>query len=102
VVLDDALSAVDSETESRILHELRSALVGKTVIVVSHRAAAVREADEIIVLDAGRIVERGSYASLLGAGGRFAELVRHQLLEAELEIMVSGKGETGAGPEGRV
>ena len=85
VVLDDALSAVDSETESRILSQLRGALVEKTSIVVSHRAAAVRLADEIIVLDGGAIVERGSYDELVGMGGRFAALVRTQLLEAELE-----------------
>ncbi len=85
VVLDDALSAVDGETEARILQHLRGALVGKTSIVVSHRAAAVRQADQIIVLGDGRIVERGRYEDLLGRGGRFADLVRTQLLEAELE-----------------
>ncbi|MFN0180664.1 MAG: ABC transporter ATP-binding protein [Gemmatimonadales bacterium] len=87
IVLDDALSAVDSETEARILDALRGALVGKTSIVISHRAAAVRTADEIVVLDRGRVVERGRYEELLGRGGRFADLVRTQLLEAELERM---------------
>lgn len=85
VVLDDALSAVDAQTEFRILEQLRDELVGKTSIVVSHRAAAVRQSDRIIVLDGGRIVERGSYDELLSRGGRFADLVRTQLLEAELE-----------------
>lgn len=85
VVLDDALSAVDSETEARILHELRGALLGKTVVVVSHRAAAVREAREILVLDRGAIVERGGYPALLRRQGRFADLVRRQLIEDELE-----------------
>lgn len=85
VVLDDALSAVDGETEARILDQLRGELVGKTSIVVSHRAAAVRRSDEIVVLDHGTIVERGSYDELLARGGRFSALVATQLLEAELE-----------------
>jgi ATP-binding cassette subfamily B protein len=85
VVLDDALASVDAQTESRVLEQLRGALVGKTSIVVSHRAAAVRHADQIIVLDRGRIVERGRYDELLSRGGRFAELVRTQLVEKELE-----------------
>ena len=87
VVLDDALSAVDGETEAGILEQLRGELVGKTSIVISHRAAAVRRADAIIVLDQGRIVERGRYHDLLATGGRFADLVRTQVLEAELERM---------------
>jgi ATP-binding cassette subfamily B protein len=87
VVLDDALSAVDAQTEARILEQLRGALVGKTSIVVSHRAAAVRQSDEIIVLDGGRIVERGKYEELLALGGRFAALVRTQLMEAELDTL---------------
>ncbi len=87
VVLDDALSAVDAQTESRILEQLRGALVGKTSIVVSHRAAAVRQSDQIIVLDGGRIVERGRYEELLALGGRFAALVKTQLVEAELETL---------------
>ncbi len=85
VVLDDALSAVDALTEARILSQLRGALVGKTSIVVSHRAAAVRDSSEILVLDQGRVVERGRYEDLLVSGGRFAELVRTQVLEEELE-----------------
>ncbi len=85
VVLDDALSAVDAQTEARILSQLRGALVGKTSIVVSHRAAAVRDSNEILVLDRGRVVERGRYDELLARGGRFAELVRTQVLEEELE-----------------
>jgi ATP-binding cassette, subfamily B, multidrug efflux pump len=89
VALDDALSAVDSQTEARILHELRGALLGKTVIVVSHRAAAVREAHEILVLERGAVVERGTYDSLLRRQGRFAELVRRQLLEEELDRLTA-------------
>jgi ATP-binding cassette subfamily B protein len=84
-VLDDALSAVDAQTEARILTGLRDALVGRTSIVVSHRLAAVRDADWILVLDGGRIVEQGTHAELLAAGGRYWELLRRQQMEEELE-----------------
>src|SRR3954453_11404376 len=84
-VLDDALSAVDAHTEARILAGLRDALVGRTSIFVSHRLAAVRDADWILVLDGGRIVEQGVHADLLSAGGRYWELLRRQQMEEELE-----------------
>jgi ATP-binding cassette, subfamily B, multidrug efflux pump len=84
-VLDDALSAVDAHTEARILAGLRSALVGRTSIIVSHRLAAVRDADWILVLDGGRIVEQGVHTDLLAAGGRYWELLRRQQMEEELE-----------------
>ena len=84
-VLDDALSAVDAQTEARILHGLRSALAGRTSIIVSHRLAAVRDADLILVLDQGRIVERGVHSDLLAAGGRYWELLRRQQMEEELD-----------------
>jgi ATP-binding cassette subfamily B protein len=84
-VLDDALSAVDAHTEARILAGLRSALTGRTSIIVSHRLAAVRDADWIVVLDAGRIVEQGVHTDLIARGGRYWELLRRQQLEEELE-----------------
>ncbi|MGH7592059.1 MAG: ABC transporter ATP-binding protein, partial [Gemmatimonadales bacterium] len=84
-LLDDALSAVDASTEARILKALRSALVGKTTVIVSHRLAAVRDATRIIVLDQGRIVETGPHAELIRQEGRYWELVRRQELEGELE-----------------
>jgi ATP-binding cassette subfamily B protein len=84
-VLDDALSAVDAQTEARILRALRGALEGRTSIIVSHRLAAVREADWIVVLDGGRIVEEGTHADLIARGGRYWELLRRQQLEEELE-----------------
>jgi ATP-binding cassette subfamily B multidrug efflux pump len=87
-VLDDALSAVDAQTEARILAGLRDALVGRTSIIVSHRLAAVRDADWILVLDGGRIVEQGTHAELLAAGGRYWELLRRQQMEEELEEVV--------------
>jgi ATP-binding cassette, subfamily B, multidrug efflux pump len=84
-VLDDALSAVDAHTEARILAGLRDALVGRTSIIVSHRLAAVRDADWILVLDGGRIVEQGTHSDLLAAAGRYWELLRRQQIEEELE-----------------
>ena len=84
-VLDDALSAVDAQTEAKILRALRGALTGRTSIVVSHRLAAVRDADWILVLDEGRIVEQGTHAELIAKGGRYWELLRRQQLEEELE-----------------
>ena len=68
-VLDDALSAVDAQTEAKILRALRGALVGRTSIIVSHRLAAVRDADWILVLDDGRIVEQGTHGDLFARGG---------------------------------
>jgi ATP-binding cassette subfamily B multidrug efflux pump len=91
-VLDDALSAVDTQTEAHILAGLRSALSGRTSIIVSHRLAAVRDADWILVLDSGRIVEQGVHGDLLAAGGRYWELLRRQQMEEELEeTSVSGE-----------
>jgi ATP-binding cassette subfamily B protein len=87
-VLDDALSAVDAHTEARILAGLRDALVGRTSIIVSHRLAAVRDADWILVLDGGRIAEEGTHADLIAGGGRYWELLRRQQMEEELEEAV--------------
>lgn len=93
-VLDDALSAVDGETEARILHALRDAMAGRTSITVSHRLAAVREADLILVLQNGRIVERGPHAELQARGGRYWELLRRQQLEEELGVTISDPSES--------
>ncbi len=85
LVLDDALSAVDTYTEEEILSRLRSVMRQRTSVVVSHRVSTVREADQIVVLDAGRIVERGRHEDLIALGGAYADLHRKQLLEEELE-----------------
>jgi ATP-binding cassette, subfamily B, multidrug efflux pump len=91
-VLDDALSAVDAHTEARILAALRGALSGRTSIIVSHRLAAVRDADWILVLDDGRVVEEGVHTDLIARGGRYWELLRRQQLEEELEEESVGGG----------
>jgi ATP-binding cassette subfamily B protein len=85
LILDDALSAVDTQTEARILGDLRNVLTGRTSFIISHRVSAVMNADRILVLDEGQIVERGSHEALLARGGVYATLLRRQLLEEELE-----------------
>ncbi len=74
LVLDDALSAVDTVTEGEILANLRRVRAGRTTLIIAHRISAVQEADEIVVLDAGRIVERGTHAELLAKGGPYREI----------------------------
>ena len=85
LILDDALSAVDVQTEKNILGHLKKHFGQRTIVIVSHRVSAVQEADQIVVLDEGRIVERGNHTSLLSDDGYYAALYHKQLLEKELE-----------------
>lgn len=85
VLLDDALSAVDTQTEAAILHGLRDALASRTALVASHRLSAVRDAEHIIVLDGGRVVQSGTHEQLLREGGRYADLLQRQQWLEDIE-----------------
>jgi len=85
LILDDALSSVDTHTEEEILTRLRQVMATRTAILISHRISTVRHADLIIVLEGGRIVEQGRHDELLVRGGLYADLYQRQLLEEELE-----------------
>lgn len=84
LILDDALSAVDTYTEEEILDRLKGVMRQRTSILVAHRVSTVRHADLIVVLERGRIVERGTHDELVRLNGPYAEMVRKQLLEEEL------------------
>src|SRR6185312_409986 len=84
LILDDALSSVDTHTEDKILNHLREVMQGRTTIFISHRVSTVRNADQIAVLHAGRIVELGTHDELLARNGYYSDLYSKQLLEEEL------------------
>jgi ATP-binding cassette subfamily B protein len=79
LILDEATSALDAATEARVQKALAALMAGRTTFIIAHRLSTVREADEILVFDGGRIAERGPFAQLVAQDGRFAELVRTQL-----------------------
>lgn len=85
LIFDDVTSAVDTETEHQINERIKQVLTNRTSIIISHRVSSVKDADLILYLDEGRIVERGSHEQLLKLNGHYAELYRSQLLEMELE-----------------
>lgn len=84
LILDDSLSAVDTETEELILNGLKSVTNQKTTIIISHRISTVKDADEIIVIDEGEIIERGTHDSLLELNGLYRYLYEKQLLEEKI------------------
>ncbi|GHF56182.1 ATP-binding cassette subfamily B protein [Deinococcus metalli] len=95
LILDDSLSAVDTETERRILDGLREVSQGRTVILIAHRISTLRHADRIVVLEHGRVTEQGSHEELVALGGHYAELERLQRLASDLDA----DGEAVSDPE---
>jgi ATP-binding cassette subfamily B protein len=85
LVLDDPLSAVDMRTERRILASIDEQREQRSVILITHRVAAAASCDQIVVLDAGRVVERGSHAELVARGGLYASFAEEQRIERELD-----------------
>ncbi len=87
LILDDALSSVDTVTEAKILSELAAVMQDRTTILISHRVSTVQNADRIVVLNKGKVVESGTHVELQARGGYYAELYQKQLLEEELETI---------------
>jgi ATP-binding cassette, subfamily B, multidrug efflux pump len=84
LVLDDALASVDAAKEWEILQALKAAIRGRTTLLMTHRLRAAEEADHVVVLDEGRVVEQGRHAALLAAGGLYSRLWRVQQIENEI------------------
>ncbi|HLJ71705.1 MAG TPA: ATP-binding cassette domain-containing protein, partial [Roseiarcus sp.] len=84
LILDEATSALDAKTERQFQEALKAATAGRTTFVIAHRLATIRDADEILVFDEGRIVERGGFDALVAAGGHFAALARAQFIDGEI------------------
>jgi len=83
VVLDEATAHLDSESEAAVQRALKTALAGRTSLVIAHRLSTIREADQILVIDGGQVVERGTHDELLGAGGLYTELYHTQFASQE-------------------
>jgi ATP-binding cassette, subfamily B, multidrug efflux pump len=86
LLLDDSLASVDTQTAAEIIGELSAARGSRTCLIVSQRLAAVRDADQIVVLDEGRVIERGTHTSLLRQGERYAAMYRRELQQAEERV----------------
>ncbi|MFI8104456.1 ABC transporter ATP-binding protein [Streptomyces sp. NPDC086023] len=97
VILDEATAHLDSTSEAAVQEALAEALEGRTAVVIAHRLSTVRAADQILVVEDGRIVERGRHEDLLAAGGRYAELHRTQFGAAEAEAEAEAGAGAGAG-----
>jgi ATP-binding cassette subfamily B protein len=89
LVLDEATSALDSATEAAVQEALEEASAGRTTLMVAHRLSTVISADEIIVLEAGRIIERGNHVSLLAKGGKYADMWQRQARSTDAALAVT-------------
>ncbi|MCS5691815.1 ABC transporter ATP-binding protein/permease [Cyanobium sp. FGCU-6] len=89
LLLDEATSALDAEAEEAVQRGLHQAMAGRTVLVIAHRLATVQEADRILVLEAGRIVEQGTHDGLMARGGRYRDLCLRQFIRLEAEAQTS-------------
>jgi ATP-binding cassette, subfamily B, beta-glucan exporter len=89
LILDEATSALDAATEAKVSHALKALMAGRTTFIIAHRLSTVRDADEILVFDEGRIVEQGTFNALLAKGGRFADLVHTQLAPAAPQLVAA-------------
>jgi ATP-binding cassette subfamily B protein len=87
LILDEATSALDADTETKVMRALDEVMKGRTTFVIAHRLATVRKASHILVFEAGRIVERGSFDELVAAGGRFARLAQQQFIATETDAL---------------
>jgi ATP-binding cassette subfamily B protein len=85
LILDEATSALDAATEARVTRAMQNLMRGRTTFVIAHRLSTVKDADEILVFDQGRIVERGGFEALVASRGRFSELVAAQMTHAAVE-----------------
>ncbi|GAE24364.1 transport ATP-binding protein CydC [Halalkalibacter wakoensis JCM 9140] len=85
LILDDSLSAVDAKTEEQILESLRRNRAGKTTIITAHRLSAIKHADLILVLEEGRIIQRGVHSQLMEENGWYKKMYEHQQLEELVE-----------------
>ena len=83
LILDDAMSSVDTETESRIQEATRELMKGRTSLVIAHRLSTILAADQILVIDQGRLVQRGTHQELLDQGGLYRDLYEKQFSTAE-------------------
>ncbi len=90
VVLDEATAHLDSESEAAVQRALSTALAGRTSLVIAHRLSTIREADQILVIEAGRVAERGRHEELLAAGGLYADLYRTQFARQEAPLQTAG------------
>jgi ATP-binding cassette subfamily B protein len=94
LILDEATSALDSQTETRLLVALEEVMRGRTTFVIAHRLATIRRATRILVFDRGRIIENGSFTTLMAQNGVFADLARAQFLGGSEDPKIDRISET--------